>query len=346
MASPVYIYGVILDHQQKKFNLRDKTEWGEVYTISYLDVSCVAGDYQKASFDFRDREEAAEQLIRHQTVIENVMKDYTIIPFKFGSILDNSHEVKKVLEKGYHEFKKGLQEMDKKIELDVVAVWNDLDSIIKKIGRENEEISSFKQNIAKKSPQDSFQERVKIGSMIKDALDEKRHELQTEMVDILEKRTKIYGSKKHEHMNDTMILNCAFLLDKNRESEFDQALHGLNERYNGRINFRCVGPLPPYSFSTYEVKEVNFRAIDKARNLLGLGEEVDESDIKGAYRKLIQGKHPDKCSSSMEAQRLFDEIQKAHKLLLNYCRSGKKSLKKEDVEGDYIISIFDAGHLQ
>ena len=76
----------------------------------------------------------AEKLVSHQTVIEKIMKEYTIIPFKFGTLLENDDEIRKVLESGYSEFKNRLEEVDKKIELDVVALWSDLNSVIKKIG--------------------------------------------------------------------------------------------------------------------------------------------------------------------------------------------------------------------
>jgi DnaJ-domain-containing protein 1 len=254
--------------------------------------------------------------------------------------------IKKVLEKGYSEFKDKLEKIEKKIELDVVAVWNNLDSIIKRNGDENEEIRKFKEEIAKKSPQDTFQERIEIGSMIKDALDKEKDDLQSEMLEFLKDKVKVSGFKKHELMDDRMILNCAFLLDKDKEKEFDRALKELNEKYNEKINFRCISSLPLYSFFTYEVKKVNFENINNARKLLGLGEEVDPSEIKASYHRLVREKHPDKFPDDMDAQRKFEEIQRAYKMLIDYCQDERKSLKKKDVEYSYMINIFDTGYLQ
>ena len=45
-----------------------------------------------------------------------------------------------------------------------------------------------------------------------------------------------------------MIVNVAFLVDKNREGEFASAVKGLAERYGSEIEFIPTGPLPPYSF--------------------------------------------------------------------------------------------------
>jgi hypothetical protein len=344
MPHAIYIYGVINSNEKKKFSPINKTNACEFYTIPFQDIACVVSDYPEDSLYHRIKEEVVKELVSHQTVIERIMKEHTIVPVKFGTLLENRNEVRKVLEKGYFEFKQRLKEIDKKIELDLAAMWNDLNSVIKKISEEDEEIRKFKEEIAKKPPKDSFQDRIKIGSMINDSLDKRREELQKEMLEFLKSKVKIEGSKKHETMYDRIVLNCAFLLDKNREHEFDKALSRLNEMFEDRVNFRCIGPLPPYSFFTYEIKKANFEVIDVARKLLGLGVEVDASDIKTAYRRLVQEKHPDRHFNNIDAQKQFEEIQKAYKLLLDYCRSGKKPLNKEDVEDTYLMSIFDTGY--
>jgi len=341
MEQAIYVYGIINSNEKKKFGSVEKASTGEIYTIPYQDIACVVSDYPKNCFDFGTREEVAKKLVVHQAAIEKVMKEYTIIPIKFGTLLENGDEVKKVLEKGYFEFKDKLKKLNEKIELDVAALWNDLNSIIKEIGDEDETVRKFKEEIAKKPPEETFQDRVKIGNMIKEALDKKKDELQREMLELLKNEVEVNEFIKHELMDDRMILSCAFLLDRDMESGFDRALNELNERYNETVNFRCVGPLPLYSFSTYEVKKADFKAIDKARELLGLGEEVDASDIKKAYRKLVREKHPDKFPNDIDAQKKFEEIQASYKLLLNYCQNENKSLKKEDVQGTYMIGIFD-----
>lgn len=346
MTQSICVYGVINSNEKKKFTPEEKASSGAVYTIPYQDIACVVSNHQESSFDCRTREIIAKELINHQTIVEKVMKEFTIIPIKFGTTLENADEVRRILEKSYSEFTEKLEEIDNKIELDVVAVWDDLDSVIKKIGEENKEIRKFKEEIAKKSPDDTFQEKIRIGSMIKDILDKQRDALQREMLEFLYNKVKIDESKKHVLMADQMVLNCAFLLDRDRENEFDQALGELNEKYKERINFRCVGPLPLYSFFTFEVKKVDFDDIDEAKKLLGLGEEVDALEIKTSYRRLVRARHPDRVPDDIDAQQKFEEIQSAYKMLLNYCQDERMSLRRDDVEGSYIINIFDIGDLQ
>lgn len=346
MTQSIYVYGVINSNEKKELTPAMKASSRAVYTIPYQDIACVVSNHQESSLDYKTREKAAKELINHQTIVENVMKEFTIIPIKFGTTLDSADEVRRILEKGYLDFREKLGEIDNKIELDVVAFWDDLNSVIKKIGEENKEIMKFKEEIAKKSPADAFQERIKIGSRIKDILDKKRCALQREMLEFLTNKVKIDESKKHVLMADQMVLNCAFLLDRDRENEFDQALGELNEKYKERINFRCVGPLPLYSFFTFEVKKVDFDDIDEAKKLLGLGEEVNALEIKTSYRRLARDRHPDRFPDDIDAQQKFEEIRSAYKMLLNYCQDERMSLRRDDVEGNYIINIFDIGDLQ
>ncbi|MCG2675918.1 GvpL/GvpF family gas vesicle protein, partial [bacterium] len=132
----------------------------------------------------------------------------------------------------------------------------------------------------------------------------------------------------HELMDDKMVMNFAFLIDKARQEDFDRKVEELNNRFAEKLNFRCVGPLPPYSFTTLEAKRMRFEEIEEARRRLGLGEEATLSEIKGAHRRLSQEFHPDKGSE----QKKFEKITKAYKLLLDYCEGERCSFKKEAVK--------------
>ena len=344
MAQTKYVYGVIDTSEEKKFPPVEKAKTGEVYTLPYQDIACVVSDYPKSSFDYGTREEVAKKLIGHQAVIEEVMKEHTVIPIKFGTLLENGDEIKEVLEKGYPGFKDSLEKSDKKIELNLAAVWNDLNSVIKEIGDEDEAVRKFKEEVAKKPPEETFQDRVKIGNMIKEVLDKKKDELQKEMIEFLMDKVKVNAAKKHERMDDTMILNCAFLLDKDKEENFDKTLEELDQKYEQKVNFRCVGPLPLYSFLTYEVKRASFKEIDEARNMLELGEETTLNEIKESYRKLAQKYHPDNDPNNPDLEKKFESITKAYKMLTGFFGEGVRpeeefSFKESSQKDALIIDI-------
>ena len=329
MANWLYIYGVIQTNEVKHFGRTQGPEEAsnrtgqvrevtDVYTIPYQDVACVVRNTEMGSFHSFPKEVLGRRLVEHQTVIEKVMKNYTVIPFKFGTIAEGPDEVNSILQRAYTAIRARLQEMDKHIELDLVASWNDINPVIRRIGEENKRIRTFRNEIATKPPQETLQDRIKIGSMIKDALDEEKKRLRAEMLHALQGT--VADCEEHELMNDKMVANWAFLLAKDTEPDFDKALDDLSERYGETIHFRCVGPLPPYSFSTIELRKVDYKQIDTARQLLGLSEAATMDGIKESYREMARKFHPDSNRADPLSEKRFEKIAKAYKLLSNYCQ--------------------------
>ena len=88
-------------------------------------------------------------------------------------------------------------------------------------------------------------------------------------------------------MDERMIANLALLMAKDAGDALDRRLAVLDKEFGERLHFRCVGPLPPYSFATVEVSLPSFDAVDRARHALSLGESAGLADIKSAYRRQI-----------------------------------------------------------
>jgi hypothetical protein len=82
--------------------------------------------------------------------------------------------------------------------------------------------------------------------MIEAAMEKKRDE---DSEKILEKlRPLVYKSRGNKVITDKMVLNAAFLVDRLREPEFDQAMLILDAEMQKRVMFKYVGPVPPYNF--------------------------------------------------------------------------------------------------
>jgi DnaJ-class molecular chaperone len=73
--------------------------------------------------------------------------------------------------------------------------------------------------------------------------------------------------------------------------------------------------------------------IEKARELLGLGEYASLEEIKAVYRSLCLKYHPDHCDEEekAECEKKFKEINRARDILLKYCSGYRYSFKKEDI---------------
>jgi len=337
MAEGIYIYGIINTNGKKSFGPCGINADEEVYAFPYQDIAGVVSASSLPDLSSIFKETLGRYLIKHQQVIERIMKEHTIIPMKFGTFAQDEGGLKEVLARGYPQFKKLLTNMESKIELDVASTWNDLNSMVKKIGEEDKEISQFKAEIAKKPPQETFEDRIKIGAMISEALGKKREKEKAEMINFL--KGIILDYREHEVMNDQMILNCGFLLEEGREKEFENGLEELNKKYNEKVNFKCVGPLPPYSFATCQLEKVAYHKIDEARRLLGLEEKISLEKVKESYREWVKKNHPDKDPDSKKLEEEFEKITEAYKLLSSCCREEALSLKDRGKEDFIMVEV-------
>lgn len=329
-----YIFGIIEASEEKVFNSCGIADCDEVYTIPYQDISAVVSDSQFVDYTTLPKDQVARYLLRHQQVSEKIIDAYTLIPLRLGTYAFNVEEVKAILSKGYLIFKDIFRKIDNKIEIDVVATWNDLNSVIKEIGK-LENIKELKEKLMSEPKGISLEDQMKIGSLIKDILDKKREKLASEIGAVL-KRVSM-DSRAHALMDDSMIFNTAFLLYKDKKAELERSLDEMNELFNGEIDFRCVGPLPPYSFYTVEVKKIPFSELNWARKRLCLNDIITKDQIEKAYRNQALMCHPDRNPDVPDAERRFNEINKAYKILLDYCQGDECSFDEKEFSQNALI---------
>lgn len=336
-----YIYGIIEASEEKAFNSCGIADYEEVYTIPFRDISAVAGDSPFVDYAALPKDQVAIYLLRHQQVIEKIMDVYAIIPMKLGTYAFNIREVEEILLKGYALFKDIFRKINNKIELDVVATWNDLNPVIKEIGEE-QEIKELKEEIRSKPEGMTVEDQIMVGSRVKQILDKKTERCSFEIEAALKECSLDF--RKHDLMDDRMIFNAAFLLGKDKKAEFEKRLDALNALYNEKINFRCIGPLPAYSFYTIETKKISFEEMDWARKTLHLGNKSTKEEIIKAYRNSAKLCHPDKNLDVLNTERQFNEINRAYNILLEYSLSAEQtgweascSFKEEEFKKNAIL---------
>ncbi len=319
----MYIYGVLNSNASLHLSIPKDLLLGEsesngVYTIAYQDISALVGGSEIVDYTHMRKDILARLLIGHQTVIERVMTaQTTIIPMRLGTFAQDETEVRDILSKGYNLIKEIFERISDKIEIDVVASWSDFNSIIKEAGEEKE-IKEFKEKLLSNPKGITVDDQMKIGFMVKEALERKREVYSQEIQTALKSVSQAF--KIHELMDDKMVVNIAFLIDKARREDFDKKVEELNAKFNEKLNFRCVGPLPSYSFYTLEIKTVKNEEIDWAKKKLGILNDITSKDeLKKAYQRQAFSTHPDKNPNNPCAEKEFDEVNKAYKILADYC---------------------------
>ena len=318
MKNGIYVYGVVKTSAPQKFGeigIGDKSS--QVLTIGFKDLAAVVSNSPFMIYDSLAKEKTVKDLVTHQFVIEKVMADFTIIPVKFGTMVETKDEVIKLMEKGYFLLRNALRKMDGKIELDVVASWK-LPKILAMIYAEDHRIKKKQQEIALKGDKATVEDKVALGKLIEQALSTRKVRNRHLILQTLKKEAGEICL--HDLTGDEMVFNAAFLIKASAKKIFYKAVDQLDQRFEDTLNFRLVGPLPSYSFSTILFKKISPKEVEKAKKTLGLNGEITDKTVNHAYHQLAQESHPDKHAG--QGQLKFDLINSAYRVLKDFTKSG------------------------
>lgn len=325
---PIFIYGFIQSDRPEVLGSIG-IEQRDVRVVPGGEIAAVVSDSPFEDFESLEKETLLRSLAVYQAVIEKIMPRFKIIPMKYGSVVESEETLKRLMGQHHDRVAGVLSQMAGSIEVEVVAFWKDFDAVLKAQGQQ-QEIQRIKAS-AESGDGGSLQEvQIKVGKMVKAALEKKREEIADHMISAL--TPKVRQHALHTLIDDTMILNAAFLLDQASEKDFEAAVEGLDRYFEDTINFRIVGPLPPYSFSTLMLKRLDMQEVEKARKQLGLGVTATREEIRDAFWRLSKEAHPDKFPGDKAAAKRYEEIAKAYKLLDDYCKDNGCSFESTDAD--------------
>lgn len=235
-----YIYCIIKSNQSQNFGPLGIGNKGDVYTICFNEIAAIVSDSSIKEYSI-----SRENLIPHERAIEEVMKTYTVLPVRFCTIAEDEKKVKEILEKDYDKFLDLLKNMEGKKELGLKAIFKE-DIIYKDILEKHEDIKVLKEKLEGLPPEKTYYQRMEIGKMVETALQKEREIYKEDILNNLSPMA--VETKVNDNYGERMIINAAFLIDKDREAEFDQKVQEFDEKYGDKVKFKYIGTLPPFNF--------------------------------------------------------------------------------------------------
>jgi len=191
-------------------------------------------------------------MMAHSAVLDEVMQEYTILPVRFGIVApDKKSIMEQMLQRRYVEFDKLLVKMDGKAELGLKAFWYE-DVVYREIVDSNPAISQLRNALVGRAAEETYYERIKLGELVETAMKRLREQDVQRIISAL--RPLSYETRINDVITERMVLNAAFLVGRERESEFDQAIQQLDAEMGKRLIFKYVGSAPPYNFVNIVVR--------------------------------------------------------------------------------------------
>ena len=314
----IYIYGVIKTSDPQEFGeIGIGNKASKVLTTRFKGLAAVVSDSPWKIYTSLAKEETIKDLVTHQFVIEKVMENFTVIPVKFGTMMETEDELIKFLDKGYFLLRNQLRKLQDKIELDLVAT-RQFPECLAAIYRHRRSIKRKQEEITEKGERASVEDKIALGKAVEQTLRSEKVKANKLILQTLEKLTQDFCL--HDLLDENMIFNAAFLIEKKDKESFNQAVSLLDQKFENALRFRLVGPLPPYSFSTVVIENINPKEVEEAKKTLGLNGEVTNKTVYEAYRQLALKFHPDKNPN--EDQSRFHFINLAYRKLKDYLEKG------------------------
>jgi hypothetical protein len=220
----------------------------DLCAVSFDEITAVVSNINRTDL-IADRFNAIE----YARVVENLAQQFTVLPMRYGSIMESAELINKMLERNYHEFQQNLQKVENKYEFGL------------KIFCDSEKLKSELRIKSEANTQTPEKSATGIkNSVYKDYVNKKlkEHRLEELMITYVDSViTKITGyldrlntiNKFKKMASDTNIIDAVFLLDKEQKDALIHVTEDFKNQYPG-LNFVLTGPWPPYNFVEIAIK--------------------------------------------------------------------------------------------
>lgn len=244
-----YIYGIIEEAKPMRFSFLGVGD-AEVYTINHRELAAVVSDTALEEIDPTRKDVRA-----HTVVQDELLKNCSLLPMGFGMIADSKDDVLKLLEKNYQGLSRELVRLAGKVEVELKVYW-DQEAMIKELQGGSEELTRLKAKInGDSSPIEAQRLLVEAGKLVERISLDWKARYADRVYTVLK------GLSIDARLNNPLgvknVLNASFLIERARESDFQKEVFRLDSQYQGKVNFKYVGPLAPYNFVNVNLEPVN-----------------------------------------------------------------------------------------
>ena len=239
-ATATYVYGVVRGGAIASVSA-DGVSGAPVALVEGDAVSALVSDLPTRQLRVRRKD-----LQRHLDVIEEAFRATTILPCRFGTVLDSRESVRNdLLTVSRDELLTGLAQLDNRVQLNVRATY-DQELLLRDIVAQRPEIARLRE--ATRALGDAaYGEQLRLGELVATAVAERRD---ADSGRILEALSHAADEAAVDEPPPEAALKASFLVARDRLQAFDQALEDVAAAEQPKLRFDVIGPLPPTAFAS------------------------------------------------------------------------------------------------
>ncbi|NPC71766.1 GvpL/GvpF family gas vesicle protein [Corallococcus exiguus] len=172
-------------------------------------------------------------LLMHQRVTEAVVREHTLVPVAFGTVLPSEERVRELLRVARAPLSRALSELEGRVELGL-KVYCHGDALTRRLLEAKPELARGPAEL-----EEDHEARLEAAL----------HDCTRKDLDGLRAGLRPLAEATHEAppLGERMMLNTAWLVDRTRVAAFEARVQSLVARLDA-YTFRFTGPWPAYSF--------------------------------------------------------------------------------------------------
>lgn len=243
MFSNLYVYAIA-----KIFALPDITGINEekLFRMEYSDIAAIV-----SRADFEEIDPTKRNVQSHVRAQEQLMLNQTVLPLGFGTIVPQE-KICGILQKNYSAILGELARFSDKIEVEVKMSWN-RDILVAELEQSSSQYMKVKKELEKVKSLIRKQELIlEIGKLVEKKVEEWKETYAKTAFGTLKERC--FDAKENSTSRVDILLDISFLIHTQDEKEFLRSLNEVDGKIGGRLNFKFIGPLPPYNFLTLKLE--------------------------------------------------------------------------------------------
>jgi hypothetical protein len=237
-----WVYGVVPAGAQLDSLDQRREELPELWIVESGDLGAIVGAMPE-----QDERGTRDRALAHAQVLELAAADATVVPMRFGSIADGEDDlvVSGLLEPRHDELLELLERLDGKFQM-ALKVSYDEDAVMREIVASEPEVAPLRDAIRAGNGDADPAARGRLGELVSTAIEQRRDRDSTDIIQHLDPAALAISPGPLE--SEFMVLNVAFLVARDQQSEFEGAVEDVASERTERMRFRLLGPMPAYDF--------------------------------------------------------------------------------------------------
>jgi len=216
--------------------------------VNFNEISAVVSEIKRADL-IADKSNA----IDYAGVVETLAQQFTLLPVRFGSVMESSEAIIKMLERNYDAIRDNLQKVEGKWEFGL-KVFCDSEKLKAELQAKSEAGIKPPVNPAPEIENSVYRDYVNKKLKVHRLEELLLAYVESVIAEITGYLVRLNAVSKFKKMaTASVMVDAVFLLDKEREDALIQAAGDLQQQYPG-LSFVMTGPWPPYSFVDFTVK--------------------------------------------------------------------------------------------